>query len=271
MIKNSILYYGMPMTGKSTRLQKIFLKTLKQSKGHQMDLAINLWQFYHRSKKWAKIGTTSNFIGSPHGVIPAMQLPFDPMKWEQPLQAFKAQHPVVKHILLDECYCIKASYLDALIMCCRDLWPHAQVIMGSIDFDSWHHKMANIDVISKMAEKAYHLNHTCMLCHKHTATRRLHIIRQGRSTWTPYYDERKYSRKIANPKTRRKATMLSVCSQHYHISVSKLNALIKQNRQNNMKKYKRNQKPTWHFKLSFNRKDQKTQPTQRKTRKVNKR
>lgn len=209
MIKNSVLYYGMPLTGKSTLLLRTCIHDYQQYRLN--DLCINLWTFLHHDNKRAKHATLP-YISSPNGQIKCLRIPYDPNGWIGAVSAYHMAHPHIKRVMIDECQCVSAVYLMTLVMVIRDFYPNIPVIFTCIDFDSWHHKLPQIKALIDMVPESHHLHHRCMLCHR-IATRRLHVANHK-----PYYNEVKYDkvlRKHAYTKDGR-PNMYSVCSRHYH-------------------------------------------------------
>ncbi len=205
MIKNAILYYGMPLTGKSTLLLKQCIKD------HGQDLCINFWTFLHYDRKRAKTRTLPD-ISSPHGRIGALRLPYNPNLWIKTLSQFHARHPKIKRVMLDECQCISSVYLVTLTSIIRIFYPNVPITLASIDFDSWHHKLPRIKNLIKLVPKSKHLHHKCMFCHR-VANRRLHVIDNH-----PAYNQKKYEKLLNNREFSRKHhfNMYSVCLHHYY-------------------------------------------------------
>lgn len=208
MIKNSVLYYGMPLTGKSTLLLRTYIHDYQKYKTD--DLCINLWTFLHRDPKHARYATLG-YIDSPNGRLGCLRLPYNPNGWIRAVSAYHRVHPHIKRAMIDECQCVSPVYLMTMVMVIRDFYPDLPVIFTCIDYDSWHHKLPQIEALIKLVPESHHLHHRCMLCHR-IATRRLHVVNHK-----PCYDEKKYDRilkKHAYSKDGR-PDMYSVCSRHY--------------------------------------------------------
>ena len=207
MIKNSVLYYGMPLTGKSTLLLRTYIHDYQRY--HVNDLCINLWTFLHRNKHARK--ATLGVINSPNGRISALRIPYNPNGWLGAVSAYHAAHPHIKRAMIDECQCVSPVYLVTLCMIIRDFYPHLPIIFTCIDYDSWHHKLPQIEALIKMVPKSHHLHHRCMLCHR-IATRRLHVVNHH-----PEYNEKRYSKILRDHayKPDGRPNMYSVCSRHY--------------------------------------------------------
>lgn len=208
MIKNAVLYYGMPLTGKTTILVRDYRKDF--AKYHTPDLCLTLWTFLHHNRR-ARTATFDR-MSSRNGSVPAVRLPYNPNKWLGAIGAFHARYPHIHQALIDECQCVSPVYLCTIVMIIRDFYPNLPVKMASIDYDSWHHKIPGIQKIIQLVPKSYHLHHMCMLCNKRVATRRLHVVNHR-----PVYNRKKYDHILryhlytvsGHP------NMYSVCSRHY--------------------------------------------------------
>ena len=208
MIKNSVLYYGMPLTGKSTLLLRNYIHDYHQY--HVNDLCINLWTFLHHDNKHAKRATLG-FISSPNGRMRALRIPYNPNGWLGAVSAYHAANPHIKRAMIDECQCVSPVYLVTLCMIIRDFYPKVPIIFTCIDYDSWHHKLPQINALIKMVPESHHLHHRCMLCHR-IATRRLHVVNHR-----PEYNEKRYGKILRDHayKPDGRPNMYSVCSRHY--------------------------------------------------------
>lgn len=221
MIKNSVLYYGMPQTGKSTMLLRIFLHDHQQ---HQRDLCINMWTFLHKDPKHARYATLGS-IDSPNGRFAAMRLPYDPNQWIPTVSAFHQRFPHIRRVMIDEAQCINSVYLVTLIMVIRDFYPNVPVIFTCIDYDSWHHKLPQINALIKLVPKSHHLHHRCIFCHR-VANRRLHVINNH-----PAYNEKKYDYALEHHLYKKdgRPNMYSVCLRHYNHSPKNLMEAVRKN------------------------------------------
>lgn len=208
MIKNSVLYYGMPLAGKSTLLLRTYIHDYRKYRLN--DLCINLWTFLHHDSKRAKYSTLQ-YISSPNGRIKCLRIPYNPNGWLKAVSDYHQAHPQIKRVMIDECQCVSPVYLMTLVMIIRDFYPKVPVIFTCIDYDSWHHKLPQIKALINLVPESHHLHHRCMLCHR-IATRRLHVVNHK-----PYYNEKKYDKILKDHAYSKdgRPNMYSVCSRHY--------------------------------------------------------